>query len=299
MIVQAENGRLTVAAPAKVNLHLEVLTKRPDGFHEIETLMVAVTLFDRLSLEQTKQGTELVCQDADAGPPDKNLVMRAADLMRQESGRTDGLRIELTKSIPIAAGLAGGSSDAAATLAGLNQFWNLNWSADRLSELAAKLGSDIPFFFHLPAATAKGRGEKLESVPLGTGLDFVILAPHEGLSTKEVYGKVVPADRSSNGPVAMEPITQALKSGDKKRIASLLFNRLMEPSIELSEAVRTIRRDAESWPCLGHLMSGSGSAYFALCESAQQAESLGDSLREKNLGRVFVVRTCDPNDVAA
>lgn len=156
MIVTKENDRLLIQAPAKLNLFLEVLGKRPDGFHELETLFVAVNLYDELEFRSRPEGTEVLCDDPKTGAVADNLVTRAIALVRAESGRADGVSVKLTKRIPIEAGMAGGSSDAASTLAGLNELWNLGWSRERLAELGAKLGSDISFFFYTPAAVGRG-----------------------------------------------------------------------------------------------------------------------------------------------
>jgi len=216
--------------------------------------------------------------------------VQAAKLIRQETGCNRGIDIELTKRIPVAAGLAGGSSDAAATLFGLNQIWQLGLSRRKLSELAAQLGSDVPFFFLVPAAVGRGRGEELTPCPLGTTLHFVLVCPAEGLSTQAVYREVTPpSSPAETRPI--EPILSALQSGNAAQVAALLFNRLEEASLRLSPAVAELKRLAASWDCLGHLMSGSGSAYFALCSSADQARDLSRTLQSQNLGSVFVVRS--------
>ncbi|MFN0056654.1 MAG: 4-(cytidine 5'-diphospho)-2-C-methyl-D-erythritol kinase, partial [Planctomycetales bacterium] len=163
---------VTVAAPAKLNLFLKVLGKREDGYHELETLMVSVGLYDTLQLKADPSGKiELACHDAGTLPPGAlprelppadgtNLVVRAAQLLRQVTGTQQGARLELIKRIPMAAGLAGGSSDAAAALIGLNRLWRLDLTGRELHELAAQLGSDVPFFLcPTPAAICRGRGE--------------------------------------------------------------------------------------------------------------------------------------------
>lgn len=287
-IIRRIGDRLVIETPAKINLHLEVLGKRADGYHELETLLVAVTLYDTLTFAAAESGTELACDDPDAGPSEANLVVRAVELVRRESGKADGIKIELKKQIPVAAGLAGGSSDAAATLVALNKLWKLNWPLEWLAQLAEQLGSDVPFFLHGPAAVAKGRGEKLETITLGAPLHLVLVAPPRGLSTALVFGKLTVPKQ----PVPLGPMVDAVKLGDVTTVAKLLHNRLQAVSAELSPAVADLQTKAQQWPCLGHLMSGSGSAYFAVCESALQAESLGRQLRGENVGSVFVVRSC-------
>lgn len=287
MIVDDRGDRLVVQAPAKLNLHLEVLGKRPDGYHELETLMVSVSLYDTLTFRPQPSGTTVHCADEQVGAVDDNLVTRAIRLVREQSGRTDGIAVELDKQIPVAAGLAGGSSDAAATLSALNHLWDLQWPKDRLVQLAEQLGSDVAFFFDTPAAVARGRGELVTPCQLGAPLHAVLISPEAGLSTAQVYANLKPPDK----PVSIDPIVGALKAGDVEQVAQLLFNRLEEASLPLSPAVASLKEQAASWDCAGHLMSGSGSTYFALCRSAEQAQGLGEFLRPAGLGKVFVVQS--------
>lgn len=287
MIVDEREDRLVVKAPAKLNLHLEVLGKRADGYHEIETVMVAVSLYDTLTFRSHSSGTMVLCSDESVGAVDDNLVTRAIRLVRERSGRSDAIAVELEKQIPVAAGLAGGSSDAAATLWALNHLWDLRWPTEKLVELAGELGSDVGFFFHTPAAVARGRGEKVTPCHLGTDLHAVLVCPHEGLSTAQVYANLQLPDR----PVAIQPMIDALQAGDVKQIAQRLHNRMQTAATSLSPAVASLIERARDWDCAGHLMSGSGSTYFALCESADQARRLGDALRLDDQVRVFVVQS--------
>lgn len=287
MIVRRENDRLLVDAPAKVNLHLEVLGKRPDGYHELETLMVTVSLYDTLTIKPVPEGTVLSCSDPNLAMGTDNLVTRAVELARREGGCDQGLSVELTKRIPAAAGLAGGSSDAAATLAGLSLLWDLNWSRDRMAELGAQLGSDVPFFFHAPAAIAKGRGERLTPVLLGTRLHLVLVCPDEGLSTARIFADLNPPTE----PKSIRPIVEALEDGQLSRLGALLFNRLEEVAVRHSPAVRELAQEAPNWDCAGSVMSGSGSAYLALCSSYEQAETLRQQLVSKKSVSVFVVKS--------
>ncbi len=284
-MTQSVRRLLVLDAPAKINLHLEVLGKRADGYHELESLLVTVSLADTLEFSSADAGEEVLCDDPLAGPTSDNLVTRAIQLVRQESGRQDGIKIKLTKRIPVGGGLGGGSSDAATTLLGLNQWWNLGWSTDRLAELGARLGSDVPFFFYGPAAIVRGRGEIVEPTQVGKPLDIVLIAPTDRLSTKEVFANLKPGTER----VPIEPIAWALAEGNKQEVARHLHNRLIEASRLLSPAVADLERRAASWPCLGHLMTGSGSTYFAVCEDQVSAKSLGRSIEELQLGTVYIV----------
>src|SRR5438045_8162621 len=157
--------KLVVRAPAKVNLFLEVLSKRPDGYHEIATLMVAIRLMDTLVFKE-EPDLRLGCNRPDLSTGPDNLVLRAARLLQKRTACTRGAHIRLVKRIPMAAGLAGGSTDAAATLAGLDRLWQVGKSAGELAALSSEIGSDIPFFFRTPAAWCTGRGEVVTAVNL-------------------------------------------------------------------------------------------------------------------------------------
>ena len=189
--------RLVVDAAAKVNLTLEVLNRRPDGYHEISTVMHAVDLSDRLVLEEAP-----VCELHTSAPgvptDERNLALRAALMLRDQAKVDRGVRITLEKRIPVAAGLGGGSTDAAAVLVGLNRLWELRWPVESLAELAVGLGMDVPFFLYGGAAVATGRGETLS--PLGgSSLGLVLVNPKFPVSTAEMYGRVTPAVYSDGG----------------------------------------------------------------------------------------------------
>lgn len=291
MIVHRHGHQLVALAPAKVNLHLEVRGKRADGYHELESLMLSVSLFDVLTVTPRAAGTVIACDDSSAGPVGDNLVSRAVALVRSESGRDDGVAITLLKKIPVAAGLAGGSSDAAVTLSALNELWNLGWTRERLSAMAATLGSDVPFFLGTGAAIARGRGEKL--TPLDTPVMpwLVLLCPATGVSTAECFRQLeLPIDDAAIARV--EPIADAFARGDIAEVGRRLVNRLETPARKINADVDHVARHAARWPCLGQRMSGSGSTWFALCEGPEHAAALADQLRPLNLGKVFVVHGC-------
>lgn len=300
MLYRDQNNSVTVAAPAKLNLFLKVLGKRSDGYHDLETLMVSVGLYDTLRLVADPAGElTLTCRDAggvstgqrarELPPADSgNLVLKAAGLLRQTAGVQHGARLELIKRIPVAAGLAGGSSDAASTLVGLNRLWGLNFAPRELHELAARLGSDVPFFLcSAAAAICRGRGEIIEPRRLPLRLHFVIARPRSGLSTAEVFRHCHPA------PVALSAgqLADACARGRLDLAMRYLHNTLQEPAERLNRDVTTLRRWFSRQPFLGHLMSGSGTGYFGLCHTHQQARQLAARLRATRLGDVFVARS--------
>jgi 4-diphosphocytidyl-2-C-methyl-D-erythritol kinase len=264
-----------VLAPAKVNLFLEVLGRRADGYHEIATLILALDLADELDFRSSGSG-ELSLTSDDPGLPagPENLVLRAALRLREATGCRAGAEIRLTKRIPVAAGLGGGSSDAAATLLGLNELWKLGQSPAALAGLAARIGSDVPFFLNGPAAWCTGRGEVVSPVPVGRPLDLVLVKPPEGLQTAEVYGRVRVPARPSDGVAARA----ALADGDVEALGRALHNRLQEPAFELAPAVAEWHRRLRAMGTAGCLVSGSGSCLFALCRSPAEARQVHDDL---------------------
>lgn len=283
---------VVVWAPAKVNLYLEVLGKRPDAYHAIETLMVTVGLYDTLVLRDGPSGAvALACTDPTLSAGDDNLVVRAARLLQERTGCPRGCRMRLVKRIPMAAGLAGGSTDAAATLLGLNRLWQLGLTANELARLGAELGSDVPFFFHAPAAWCSGRGEIVSAVPVSGRLDLVLLCPRFGMPTAQVYRQVEVPARPRSG----EAIRSALSRGAALEVGRGLFNRLQEPAVRLDARIGEYYKRLVSLAPAGVLMSGSGSSLFAVCRSPTEQERLTAVLREEaaeDLFRVFAVRGC-------
>ena len=298
MLLQQHGRSLVVRTPAKLNLFLEILGRRPDGFHELETLMVTVGIYDTLTFTQEDSGEiRLRCfgstsSETSGGAvetevPDgrQNLVFRAAELLQQHVRVARGVRIELDKRIPVAAGLAGGSSDAAATLVALNQLWNVGLSASALQQLASQLGSDVGFFLGATsAAVCRGRGEQVDPVHVPQGLHFVIARPATGLSTALVYRHCRPAEKPTNSARLVE----YLKQGRLGIAARHFHNALQAPAEQLNADVTELRRFFSRQPVLGHLMSGSGSAYFGLCANRRQAEGIAARLRGEMGCRVFV-----------
>ena len=292
---------VTVQAPAKVNLFFEVISKRNDGYHEIETLMCPITLFDTLRFSpKSSTNIDFQCEmsrgftsshgaESVQLPVDKrNLAVRAVELLREHAGIRAGAILSLTKRIPTAAGLGGGSSDAAAALLAANNAWKLNWPLDKLAKFGAELGSDIPFFLASGPAICRGRGEQVEPVNgLGT-LHFVVVRPPTGLATEAVYKVCRPAQR----PLPVLPLVYALKQGDKHEAGRLLFNRLLPAASTMTPWIERLQNQFDRQGCLGHGLSGSGSSYFGLCRHARQARRIARRLQALDVGSVFAVRSC-------
>lgn len=263
--------RLVVNASAKVNLTLEVLGKRPDGYHEIATVMQAVDLSDQVVLEDARS---LMLETDAAGVPTgaDNLVMRAAALLREAAGVDRGARIRLAKRIPVAAGLGGGSSDAAATLWGLNRLWGVRWGGERLSELAVQLGMDVPFFLGRGRALATGRGERIERLPGGGAYALVLVNPNIALPAREVYGRVTEAAFSDGARVPA--MLKALERRNAAVVAASLYNGLETVVEPAWPVVGRIKAALASAGALGAVMSGSGPTVFGVARSLDHARQI-------------------------
>ena len=275
-----------LSAAAKINLVLEVLGKRADGYHEIATVLQAVELSDRLVIEDAEV-LELRATAPDVPTDGTNLVLRAARALGEASGMTRGARITLDKRIPVAAGLGGGSTDAAATLVGLNRLWGLRWPAARLAEVAVTLGMDVPFFLRGGVAVGTGRGEKLEPVA-GTALALVLVNPGVGASTAAIYGGVTPAMYSDGGGV--HRMLAALRSRRPARVAASLANALERVAAPQHPQVRRMEAALLAAGALGAAMSGSGPTVFGVARSWEQARQIRARVA-RGSWRCWAVRT--------
>ncbi|MBN2024278.1 MAG: 4-(cytidine 5'-diphospho)-2-C-methyl-D-erythritol kinase [Pirellulales bacterium] len=304
MLLWRTATQVVVEAPAKLNLFFEVLGKRGDGFHEIETLMAPIGLWDTLYFEEDRSGQiRLDCRQAIRGlpgepidPPDTqlgcvpegagNLVFRAVELLRQRAGVRRGAALRLVKRIPVAAGLGGGSTDAAAALVAANEGWRLGWSRRALADLAAELGSDVPFFLSGGPAVCRGRGERIEPLEPCRAFDFVVVRPAVGLSTANVYKACQPAGK----PRSMVAILDAISKGNAARVGRLLFNRLEPAAVALCGELARLRENMARQDFLGYGMSGSGTCYFGLCRHTRHARRVAGRLQATGVGTVFAVR---------
>lgn len=290
-LVAGRDARVVWAA-AKVNLFLEVTGKRPDGYHALESLMLAVDLFDTLEVRNDPAGRLTLSCDAPGVPTGPgNLAYDAADRLRTRFAPSRGASIHLTKRIPHQAGLGGGSSDAAAALLACDAVWGLKRSAAELADVAAALGSDVPFFLGPPAAWCTGRGEVIEPETVGGTLHLVLVKPPVGLGTADVYKRLT----LPSTPVSGTAVRAAVRAGDPEAVARSLFNRLEGPAFALRPEVEAVRcRLADCGP-LGVLMSGSGSCVFAVCrdraDAARVAGRFRDAAPPGDECAVFVVRS--------
>ncbi|MBI4323190.1 MAG: 4-(cytidine 5'-diphospho)-2-C-methyl-D-erythritol kinase [Candidatus Omnitrophica bacterium] len=288
---------LRLRAPAKLNLYLRILGRRPDGYHELETLFERLDLADELAFEQMREGLHLTCDDPGLSCGEDNLALQAARLLQRACEVGRGAAIRLTKRIPIAAGLGGGSSDAATTLVGLNQLWNTGRSVSQLCELAAQVGSDVPFFLHQhPFAIGRGRGERCEVLtgPL-PALWHVVVTPKTPLSTPEIYADW-DAQKSALTQAApsITMAVHALRNGPAMAgLAKGLYNDLEPAAIRRCPVIGDIRALLLEGACQGALTSGSGPSVFGLCQDRSHAEQVAHAIHRRGASRwtVHVVRT--------
>lgn len=303
------DGVWQVAAAAKLNLSLTVLGRRPDGFHDIESLIVPVSLHDTVRVRAKAEpgislavrfggrlarleGTDL---SGDVPTDDRNLAVRAARELAVAAGlcpeagapSQPGLAIELVKRIPSGSGLGGGSSDAAAVLMAAAAAWGIERSAAELAALGARIGSDVPVFFAGGAALVAGRGERIEAVGDMPPLHAVIVRPAVGLSTAAVYNRCVP-DPHREG--ASRLLAAALAAGQFRRAASFMHNSLESPARELCPEVARLLSAMGRAGARHAMLTGSGSACFALARSAGEARRIAARLRMSGWACVFVVR---------
>jgi 4-diphosphocytidyl-2-C-methyl-D-erythritol kinase len=265
-------------APCKTNLFLEVRGKRPDGYHELDTIFAELDLADDLDLEVSKS-LEVVCEGdptVPSGP--ENLVWRAADALRKKVGRSElGAKISITKRVPSGGGLGGGSSDAAVALVALNKLWSLGLDENVLEEVAATIGSDCAFFIRGGLQRGTGRGEKLERLePPAKPLHLVLYVPRASCPTPAVYKALAPhLGKPLRDPGAL---LAALRAGDADAVAHNLWNRLEGPCFELFPVVKEAKERLARSGLLGCLLSGSGATVFGIARDKLQATAVAHKL---------------------
>jgi 4-diphosphocytidyl-2-C-methyl-D-erythritol kinase len=299
-------------APAKLNLYLDLLGRRDDGFHEVETVMVPIRLADTVSFRPLSAaecstpgevrlnvracaplGANVDLPAIPTGP--ENLVVRAVNLLRERSGCELGAAIELVKRVPSAAGLGGGSSDAAAALRLANVCWRLGWTSERLTEVAAAVGSDVPFFLTNGAAICRGRGERVERLRPIAPIHVVIVKPRVGLDTGDVY-RAYAAQNNRTAPTStnrssLSNFVASLQRSSPQRVGRVLHNALQSAASSLANCIGKIEAAFNELDFIGHQLTGSGTAYFGICRHARHARRLADILRLKQLGLVYATCT--------
>jgi 4-diphosphocytidyl-2-C-methyl-D-erythritol kinase len=275
-------------APAKVNLGLAVHGRRADGYHDISTIFLKVSLTDELVFEETPRDIVVQCDHPEVPGDARNLVYRAAAALKPLAPER-GVRVWLKKAIPVAAGLGGGSSDAAATLAGLNTLWELGLSQTELMRYGGSLGADVPFFL-LPgsAAHGRGRGDELEPLTCPQNFYLVVVNPRLTLSTAWVYSQYRFELTARTNKTTI--LRQRLESGDIAGLAAALFNDLEAIVLPRFPGVQEVKRALTRPEVVGVCMSGSGPTVYALCPSRTAAHDVAATLQH----RAWDVWVCQP-----
>lgn len=273
-------------APAKINLTLDTLFKREDGYHEVSMVMATVDLNDNLSFEKRDDNKIVIVSEDQFIPADhRNLAYQAAELLMVENGITSGVTITIEKNIPVAAGLAGGSADAAATFRGVNALFNIRHSLDELAALSAELGSDIPFCIYGGTALATGRGEEIEHLPKPLNAWVILAKPDIGVSTKAIYEALQPGA----GQAASTEVAAGVKSRDYQKIISNMKNDLEPVTCEKYPYVKKLLDNLEKAGADKAMMSGSGPTVFGIVQKERQAIHIYNALKGC-CGEVYRVR---------
>jgi len=295
------DGRTLVEAwvPAKLNLFLEVTGRRADGFHELDTLMLPIALWDTIIASATDEPSITLtahwasrrtsCGIGSLPTPANNLVYRAFDLVQRKCLVNRGAMIQLTKRFPAEAGLGGGSSDAATALVVAAKIWNLDLSFSELHEMATELGSDVPFFLYSAVCRCRGRGEIVTPTRLRRELFFVVVRPPQGLSTADVFH----GTEISESPFSSAQIAAELANGTIGRIGEHLFNRLQASAMRQSDWINRLAFLFDRLDVVAHQMTGSGSCYFGLCRNAKHARQLAQRLNSLDVGMAYAVRSAN------
>ena len=273
------------SSPCKVNLLLNILGQRADGFHELETVMQPVNYCDELIFERGGHGVQLSCSDAALPVDARNLVFRAAANFLAAADISAGVKIHLEKKIPLAAGLGGGSGNAATTLLALNELFGQPLSLAKLDELAAALGSDIPFFLYGKPALATGRGEKvqsLENFPALAGKAFFLIHPGFGIATPWAYQNLARFPAALNGEKGRaQKLISKLETGGLPAAAGGFYNSLEAPALDKFPVLALYQEFLRAHGALAALMSGSGSTTFAIAENLAAAEALAEKFKSQ------------------
>lgn len=279
---------MKLKAMAKINLGLDVVRKREDGYHEVRMIMQTVQLHDELILTETPESGIRMTTNLPYVPVNSNnLAYRAADLLMQEFHISQGLEIRLTKRIPVAAGMAGGSSDAAAAFVGVNRIFRLGLSKRELMERAVQIGADVPYCLLRGTALAEGIGERLTPLPPMPACHILIGKPGVSLSTRYVYGNLR-ADEITDHP-DIDGMLAAIGEGSLPGVTERMANVLEEVSIAAHPVIGEIKKHMKEHGAMGALMSGSGPTVFGIFDSRRAAERAGRALKASGLARQVVL----------
>ena len=275
---------MKLKALAKINLGLDVIGKREDGYHEVKMIMQTIRLYDRISLQKIKEKTIQVKTNLFYLPENENnLVYKAAKLLQDEFQMPEGVVIELQKYIPVAAGMAGGSSDAAAVLYGMNRMFRLGLSMEELMERGVKIGADVPYCIMRGTALAEGIGEKLTELPAAPACKVLIAKPPISVSTKFVYENLKLDENTIHPDIDL--LVQDIEKGNLKEMAAHMGNVLESVTIPNYPVIAEIKEQMMQDGALNAMMSGSGPTVFGLFDDEEKAEYAYHRMREGNLAK--------------
>ena len=280
---------ITLKSYGKINLGLDVLYKRQDGYHEINTIMQQIDLCDTLIIKENKEGLVLKSNSKDLPLDSTNLIYIAWKKIQEKTGINKGIEVILDKKIPIAAGLAGGSSNAAAILKGLNELWDLGFDEKDLREIGVEIGADVPFCIMGGTALAKGIGEELTRLKPFKDKDLLLVNPGIQISTAEVYKSL---NLKEKRRVNMEEIIQSIEKDDLNSLTKSIVNVMEEVVIRKNPIISEIKKDLIDHGALGSLMSGSGPTVFGLFDDKEKLNFCKEKLKNKyTKGSIFSGKT--------
>jgi len=275
-------------APAKINLGLDVLEKRTDGYHELEMVMSSVDLADRIVLEPIEKDQIIVQSNKAFLPVDKrNNVYQAAAIVKKQYGIKEGIKISVTKNIPVAAGLGGGSTDCAAALRGMNRLWNLNLSIEELIDIGMQVGTDVPYCLYGTTSFISGKGEKVEPLLPMPACWVVLVKPRMSVSTRKIFQQV---DIEEISHPDMMKLSEAILQQDYQQMIQHMGNSLEDVTIPKHPIVQQIKERMVKYGADAALMSGSGPTVFALCKKQSRAQRIVNGLKGF-CDEVYLVRT--------
>ena len=280
---------MKIKAYAKINISLDIVGKREsDGYHLLKMIMQNIDLYDEISIEKQKEDITISCNKSYVPTDSRNLAYKAASLFKETYNIEDGVHIDIVKNIPVSAGLAGGSTDAAAVLKLMNKIFKVNASNEELMELGLKLGADIPYCINGGTALCEGLGEKITSLPAFKDKILVLVKPSFGVSTKEVY-KAFDLDKVRVHPKT-ENLIEAMEQDNLYYVASNMKNLLENVTLRKHNILIKIKEEMNKYGAVGSMMSGSGPSVFAFFDDMLKAQKCYEKMRE-NHREVFLTRT--------
>ncbi|MBV1820298.1 4-(cytidine 5'-diphospho)-2-C-methyl-D-erythritol kinase [Anaerosalibacter bizertensis] len=281
---------LIIEAYGKVNLALDVIRKRNDGYHDINTIMQQIDLKDIVTIKDREKGIKIECDNPEVPVDSSNLVYTAWEKMKEKAKIDRGVHIIIEKNIPVASGLAGGSTDAAAVLKGLNKLWKLNFSTKELMDIGISIGADVPYCIMGGTALAEGIGEKLKILKSFSNKLILLANPGVSVSTAHVYNSL--RLNKIEKSLDMDMLVQAVENDDIYTLAKNMGNVLEQVTVEEFSQIKTIKEDMIRYGALGSLMSGSGPTVFGLFDDEKKLVKCKEYL-EKKVAKVIITKTIE------